>query len=367
MIELVASKNAATPVGALLVTVSSLALGNSLITAAAAEKMASDRPVVWIELGPQLERRDADDPRFETVFDDALRAHNFFTPADVQQAPRYSVGGEARLTLSPNGSDWSFSAAVRYGRSNGKKHRYDQRRMLTFTNPHGGTIHPTLYDRSEAQVRDNESHAILDFQAGKDVGLGLFGGQSIVGLGVRFAQFSSRSSMTAYAQPYASVRFPPPKYFQHLHYSRYTAHANAARSFHGVGPSILWSGSTPAVKLSADTGFAFDWGVNAGVLFGRQRADGVQSTHERIVTLLPFPTFNSYRDFSHDIKRSRSVTVPNVGGSAAVSLDFPNAKLTLGYRADFFFGAMDTGRDAAKRTTVGFYGPYATISIGLGG
>jgi hypothetical protein len=37
------------------------------------------------------------------------------------------------------------------------------------------------------------------------------------------------------------------------------------------------------------------------------------------------------------------------------------------YRADFFFGAMDGGIDTAKKENVGFYGPFATISIGLGG
>jgi len=41
--------------------------------------------------------------------------------------------------------------------------------------------------------------------------------------------------------------------------------------------------------------------------------------------------------------------------------------VSLGYRADFFFGAMDTGIDTAKRTTTGFFGPFATVSIGIGG
>lgn len=44
-----------------------------------------------------------------------------------------------------------------------------------------------------------------------------------------------------------------------------------------------------------------------------------------------------------------------------------NFKLSLGYRADFFFGAIDGGIDARKSETVGFYGPFASIGIGLGG
>ncbi len=44
---------------------------------------------------------------------------------------------------------------------------------------------------------------VLDFQAGKDVGLGLFGarGSSIVSLGVRFAQFTSTSNVMLKSDP----------------------------------------------------------------------------------------------------------------------------------------------------------------------
>jgi hypothetical protein len=66
-----------------------------------------------------------------------------------------------------------------------------------------------------------------------------------------------------------------------------------------------------------------------------------------------------------DIARSHSVVVPNIGGFAGMSLKFPNAKISLGYRADFFFGAMDGGIDARKTYDRNFYGPFATISIGL--
>ncbi len=68
-----------------------------------------------------------------------------------------------------------------------------------------------------------------------------------------------------------------------------------------------------------------------------------------------------------DRERSRSVTVPNIGAFAGFSVKYPNAKLSFGYRADFFFGAMDGGIDARKTYDRSFYGPYASISIGLGG
>jgi hypothetical protein len=70
---------------------------------------------------------------------------------------------------------------------------------------------------------------------------------------------------------------------------------------------------------------------------------------------------------SHHQTRSRRVTIPNLGGFAGLSVRYPNAKFSLGYRADFFFGAVDAGIDARHAKDLGFHGPFATISIGLGG
>ncbi len=50
-----------------------------------------------------------------------------------------------------------------------------------------------------------------------------------------------------------------------------------------------------------------------------------------------------------------------------LSYRYKNAKISFGYRADFLFGAMDGGIDSYKSETRGFYGPFATVSIGLGG
>jgi hypothetical protein len=65
--------------------------------------------------------------------------------------------------------------------------------------------------------------------------------------------------------------------------------------------------------------------------------------------------------------RARNVVAPNLGGFAALSYRFTNAKLSMGYRADFFFNALDRGIDVRQSTTLGYHGPFATVSIGLGG
>jgi hypothetical protein len=59
--------------------------------------------------------------------------------------------------------------------------------------------------------------------------------------------------------------------------------------------------------------------------------------------------------------------VPNLGGYIGASARYNNAKISFGYRADTFFGAMDGGQAAAKDYNRGFYGPYMNVSIGLGG
>jgi hypothetical protein len=57
--------------------------------------------------------------------------------------------------------------------------------------------------------------------------------------------------------------------------------------------------------------------------------------------------------------------VPNIGGFAGVSLKFPNAKISFGYRADLFLGAMDGGIDTRDSRDRMFYGPFASIAVGL--
>jgi hypothetical protein len=108
---------------------------------------------------------------------------------------------------------------------------------------------------------------------------------------------------------------------------------------------------------AASGGISLDWGVNGAVLFGRQSVHGYRQTNE--------PTIVYYT--SHPLNRSKQVIVPNLRGFAGLSWRYPDAKISMGYRADMFFGAMDGGIDAAHRENVGFYGLFASVSIGLGG
>ena len=235
-------------------------------------------------------------------------------------------------------------------------------------------------------VRNGEQHLILDFQAGKDVGLGMFGvrdGSSVVNFGVRFAQFSNQSNISLKSDPdwhriYKNFNIgglvQPLVVYQAYHSN--AASLRATRSFHGVGPSLSWNASAPFAGSAKDGELLFDWGVNAALLFGRQKArvhhqataeyrpsQGVGNKYERF-----YPHRYLVSQYSADPPaRSRTVIVPNVGGFAGLSFRYDAAKISLGYRADFFFGAMDGGIDTARKENEGFYGPFATISVGIGG
>jgi hypothetical protein len=115
---------------------------------------------------------------------------------------------------------------------------------------------------------------------------------------------------------------------------------------------------------------ALDWGVNGSLLFGRQKADVSHHTSHYDNMLINKGSYNikrflQYYNFN-STERSKRVIVPNVGVMAGFSARFPNAKVSLGYRADFYFGAMDMGIDTRQTQTMSFHGPFAKISIGLG-
>ncbi len=369
----------------LLATVSALALGATAAIAGAANAAAdTDRPTIWIELGGQLERMDGTNGRFIEPFMQQTPLPAILSkasPIAAQNPPRYGMGGEASLIFAPKGSNWVFSAAVRYGRGSANRSIYENTPGASFpfhdfakdfdSFEKNSTRIPILQNYSNNRLRISESHAIVDFAVGKDVGLGMFGG-STVDAGIRFAQFTSKTGADIRVRPdVTGSQTGVLKYAYHFHNYHLTGHST--RSFQGIGPSLAWKGSAPLMGDPDAAQFLFDWGVNGAVLFGRQKASVKHSITANLYDkAYNHPTVGGgmthYTPVYHhgaDKARSRSVIVPNLGGFAGVSLKFPNAKVSLGYRADFFFGAMDTGIDTSSRTTTSFHGPFAKISLGL--
>ena len=67
---------------------------------------------------------------------------------------------------------------------------------------------------------------------------------------------------------YVAWRYAP------IHFHDYAVVASSQRSFRGFGPSIAWNASAPFAGNSDRREISLDWGANAAVLFGRQKAKG---------------------------------------------------------------------------------------------
>lgn len=372
----------------LLTSVSALALGFYVSSSHVASAEESGRPQVWIELGGALNRQENGQQIYSPAFL-ALEPSKFSPVQGLQRPSLYGFDETGAISFSPEGSNWTFSASLQYGRTSGDKKRHQQtypgthpRYLVTAVLP--TPLFPTASQFVDSKTRNSETHTIVDFTAGKDLGLGLFGhdGTSILSAGVRIAQFSSRTRVSLGENPdwhfYTKyVSFPAYGiYHGKLSYGQpfhsYAGEFDATRSFRGVGPSISWKNSNTLVGNAESGAMQLDWGVNAAVLFGRQKA---QTHHQTTAQYHPPGLFATpaqreviYQNpATPDHSRSRSVVVPNIGGFAGLSFKYTDAKVSFGYKADFFFGAMDGGIDTRKTYDRNFYGPFATVSIGLGG
>jgi hypothetical protein len=305
------------------------------------------------------------------------------TPTEAQRPPLFSFGEEVKVSFEPADSDWVISAAVRYGRSGNKMNVDHQTRGVHYAKYQSGVPAPTanIFTQEKfvnSQIYHTEAHSVMDFQAGKDVGLGLFGDDmsTLVSAGVRIAQYTSYSSVDVRARPDLHFKYEPsatdPNRFNiGPYFHSYHAYENASRKFRGVGPTISWSGSAPVFGDEKSGAIDFDWGANAAILFGRQEAKVQHHESGRYWPKLGLGLYtNSYRLYQktgEGHRTNRNVTVPNLGGFAGISYRYSNAKISLGYRADFFFGAVDDGIDKRRSETLNMGGPFATVSFGLGG
>ncbi len=379
MSELVTKKPYSTSRVQLLATASVFAL---LAIATEVNAGEGSHPTVWVELGGQVERMADGQEVYAPYFLDTFSSKGFSPVLSTQRPPRYSIGGEAGLNFEPAGTDWRFSASVRYGRTErkgDKSQKLPTQRIWTVKIIPGGTA----FQQSQAVpyhlntlASGTESHAIADFTAGRDVGLGILSHvASVFSAGIRFAQFTGGAKTNLDGVPdvrhYKTHNYN--KYGNGITHHRYYGNLAVERSFRGIGPTISWDASR-TISGSKEDGISLDWGLNAAVLFGRQKSKGaVDDRADHYITFVrgyPYAFRVGIADSpSHHIPidRVRNVAVPNVGGFAGLSMRYPNAKVSLGYRIDAFFGAMDGGIETRKTYDRDFYGPFATISIGLGG
>ena len=336
------------------------------------------RPPLWIELGGNFAQLVDEWQHYRPSFE-SLIPGNLPSPTGIEKSPAAGFDWEGKLSFQPEDSDWVLKAGVRYGRTgtNTRVHqslppshykKYITGPICTRLHFCTRTITASVNKLVDAHMSASEEHAMLDFTAGKEVGLGMFGAGSrgSVAAGVRKVDFDTHAFSDLNSNPNWTPTVTPP-YFITIAHDVWDGTSDEHRSFHGLGPEATWDADMPVLGAPDMGEVTVDWGLNAAVLFGRQRADIVRKTSD-LHCSLSFPyrgCTNSY--LSHKFSRSRQVTVPNLGGYAGLSMRYQNAKVSFGYRADMFFGAMDGGQDTARQYGRGFFGPYASVSIGLGG
>jgi len=307
---------------------------------------SSDHPTFWIELGGEADRIGGGlDPYIPPFTQQPGSITGGNSGPIIQKAPIFSYGGEGKLSFEQEGTDWVFSAAVRYGRA--LSHA-----LLHSQTP--GYRYPPVGKFYDAGASTNENHMVLDFQAGRDVGLGMFGkhAHAVVSVGLRYAQFSARSS--GFISSAKTI-------YDHLIYKE---RSHIDRSSVVIGPSIAWDAVVPIIG-KPDDGLSLDWGANAAILFGRQKTNiSIQSIQGHFAGTDVPP---AYTTSTLPSARKKTVTIPNVGGFAGLSYHLSAAKVSLGYRADMYFGAIDAGSMARRSGNQSFYGPFLNVGIGIGG
>ncbi|HEY4123586.1 MAG TPA: hypothetical protein VGM36_03170 [Rhizomicrobium sp.] len=380
MSELIISQTRADKRLQLLASVSALTLLAVSVTQAKAED--ATRPTVWIEGGWHFDAVTGSGESYTPPLDALTKAGGFSSLTDIEDRLGYSGGAEGSITFQPTGSDWTFKIAGRYSRVRSALNVHQEKdiigppmkKFILGTIVANQPFTPSLMAYTEQSVVSSESHAIVDFQVGKDVGIGLLGRgtESVISFGARYAQLNAKSSLRAYAAPdahFEQYSFSSP-FFGNKYHIRTSQHASAARverysSLRAFGPSLSWSNTTALFGDTAEGQLVFDWGVNAALLFGRQKSKVTQQSMAEYKHVATSPIRDPLTAAPVTHTRSRMVTIPNLGGFAGISYRFTNAKLSAGYRADFFFNATDRGLASRDAVTTGTHGPFATISVGL--
>ncbi len=344
------------------------------------------RPQVWLQLGGNFDVLNVGQqpyaPAFAEGFPDALPS-----PVASQRTPNLGLDWEGKAKIQPENTDWVLTAGIRYGRTSRDNtiHKSLPRKTQSAIYISENSTFPcslaaapshqsyctqaAVKEFSDVKDKEVEHHTMIDFTLGKDVGLGLFGaeGSQTIAGGVRIAEFGSRNAGRFNSIPGYEFHGNP---FTQKYHTIYNGVTDEARSFHGIGPELSWEASQPAFGEQENGQVSMDFGVNISVLFGRQKANIHHESTQCTAHLAAVFAVGCHPTLPPQIQtfsRSRSVTVPNLGGHIGASVLYRNAKVSFGYRADTFFGAMDGGQDTAKSYSRGFYGPYLNVSLGLGG
>ena len=229
--------------------------------------------------------------------------------------PASAFNGTMALGYRPAGSPWSID--LKYNRERSKTTRH---------NESSSTGRP--YRAYEAS---RETHDVLDFEVGRDVGLGQRLSKTAkarVKLGIRFARFSATSRFTGHYTSYGVWLTP----YDFDRKSR----------FRGVGPSF---GLEASFKLGNNWSLGIDG--SAAALYGQQ----VYKTN-----------------FWGKTSTRKKTLAFNFTGSVGVSYKLPDSPVifTAGYKADSWLNAIRAEKSPGQEAAINrlYHGPFLRVTIG---
>jgi hypothetical protein len=332
----------------LLATVSAAALLR-LVSAGDAQAADTGKPALWLDLGGQLDQLSDEQSRWVPDYFTRHAGPLGGTFRGVQKVPRYGFDADAGLTIRPDGEGWVLAASVRLGRAQQSRDASKQAHILPYP---VYVQYPSAYS---VVSHETESHLFVDFSVGKDVGLGIAGGESTLSAGVRIANMRSRSDVQI------NSNFP----ISYHGSATNEPDSHILRKFRGAGPVVAWKASAP-IAGNLDAGeLGIDWGLNGGLIFGRQTMSQTVDAYYRYGKRVHYAHPSVHRTAHSTRWRQKRAAVPEAGAYAAIYYRFPSAKLSLGYRGDWYFNALDGGVASTRQVDRGFFGPFAKISIGI--
>ncbi len=179
------------------------------------------------------------------------------------------------------------------------------------------------------------------------------------------AQFNSRSNVEHQSQPTNRTCSWRHYYNFHALFRREAQiHRHRARRSRGMRPPII-------AGNPADGSITFDWGVNGALLFGRQRSEKPSDEDEASISTsigLSWYTGSTPSVYHHPrlARRSKNVTVPNLGGFAALSCATPMRRSASAIAPICSSAPSTAASMRRRRKTAPSTVPYACISIGIG-
>ena len=334
-----------------------------------------------IEIGGQVQRQDAPyadlTPAPAASFTGALGA------GEAQNRNLdWGDGREVRLTYALPGEPWRIAAGYRFGRTNGTDQtlafafadegcagtyaQCDQAIQMGYT---GEPFFFKAYNYSDVTVMNREEHTVVDFDVGRDVGMGL-GFDSSARVGLRYADLQSTTHMLFFGAANWDI---PEQFalFKYSHNTHYKSDISSLREFKGAGPTLSWDAG--ARLWGQDKGHVdLEWSLTGGALFVKQKAlfAGTETSayfsgkYFNREVLQSGPTVDITNT---PAARSKSVTVPLVDLSLGLAFEARRVKVGAGYRWERYFNAIDAGYADRKSYDRTIDGPYFKIAVGFGG